>query len=282
MASDRIYRITSIGRPLDPAYRTNRAVLLLLPLAGAVASAVAAMRGAGFLEIFIAGLVGVAVALGSWALARELAPDDDPAAFLSMAYAYAAFLALGPPSLLLLFTGLLLVRIVNRSTGLPARIGDSVIVCALTLWTVHATQSPLLGLVGALAFGFDAVLPDRLRRQWFFAGLCLGAGLWRFVLGSGLDDLTLLGLGTSYWLAAVIGVVYLVAYLRTRSVASVGDVTGTKLSVARVRAGMAIGLLVPVQAFVAGPAVLSSALWATLAGVGVGSVIRLVRRERSR
>jgi hypothetical protein len=281
MASDRIYRITSIGRPLDPKYRTNRAVLLILPLAGAVASGLAAIRGVGFLEILIAGLVGVAVALGSWALARELAPDDNPAAFLAMAYAYAAFLALGPPSLLLLFTMLLLVRIVNRSSGLPARIGDSIVVCALTLWTAHVTQSPLLSLLGALAFGFDAALRDRLRRQWFFAGLCLGAVLWAFVLGNGLIWLRLWGPVTSYWPVAVIGAVYLFAYLRARSVASVGDASGTRLSPARVRAGMVIGLLVPAQSLAAGPAELSSALWATLAGVGVGSVVQLIRRNRS-
>jgi hypothetical protein len=281
MASDRIYRITSIGRPLDPAYHTNRAVLLLLPLAGAVASAVAAIRGAGFLEIFISGLVGVAVAFLSWALTRELAPDDDRAAFISMAFAYAALVTLGSPSLLLLFTSLLLVRVVNRSTGLPARVGDSVVVCALTLWTAHATQSPLLGLVGALAFGFDAALPDRLRRQWFFAGFCLGAGLWAFALGNGLDGLGLWGPVTTYWPAALIGAVYAFAFLRTRSVASLGDVSGTSLSHARVRAGMAIGLLVPTQALVGGPVELSSALWATLAGVGVGAIVRLIRPERS-
>jgi hypothetical protein len=254
--------------------------LLLLPLAGAVASAAAAIRGAGFLAIFIAGLVGVAVALLSWALARELAPDDDRAAFISMAFAYAALLTLGSPSLLLLFTTLLLIRMVNRSTGLPARIGDSIVVCVLTLWTAHVVQSPLLSLVGALAFGVDAALPDRLRRQWFFAGLCLGAGLWAFALGDAFVWLRLWLPITSYWLAAVIGVVYVVAFLLTRSVASVGDVSGTRLSPARVRAGMAIGLLVPVQALAAGPAELSSALWATLAGVGVGSVIRRIRRER--
>jgi hypothetical protein len=44
---------------------------------------------------------------------------------------------------------------------------------------------------------------------------------------------------------------------------------------------MAIGLLVPAQSLAAGPAELSSALWATLAGVGVGSVVQLIRRNRS-
>ena len=282
MASDRIYRITSLGRPLDPAYRTNRAVLLILPLAGAGATILAGVRGAGLLDAVVAGVVGVAVALGSWALARELAPDDNRAAFLSLALAYATLLWVGSPSLLLLFTALFLVRMINRSTGLPARLGDSIAVIGLTLWTVHATRSPLLAVVAALAFAFDAGLARPLLRQWFFAKLCLaGAAVWMFAVGSGLDELGLLDPGASYWPAAVT-VVYGIAYFRTRTVTSLGDVSGERLSRARVRAGMAIGLLVPAVAAASGPVELSSAVWATLAGVGLSSVIGLLRGLRSR
>jgi hypothetical protein len=279
VANDRIYRITSLGRPLDPAYRTNRAVLLILPVAGAGATILAGVRGAGLLDALVAGVVGVAVALGSWALARELAPDDNRAAFLSLALAYATLLWVGSPSLLLLFTALFFVRMINRSTGLPARLGDSIAVTGLTLWTMHATRSPLLAVVAALAFAFDAGLSRPLRRQWFFAVLCLdGAAIWTFVVGRGLDELVRLDPGASYWPAAV-AVVYGIAYFRTRAVTSLGDVGGERLSRARVRAGMAIGLLVPA---VSGPVELSSAVWATLAGVGLSSAIGLARGLRSR
>jgi len=274
--------ITSLGRPLEPTYGTNRAVLLILPLAGAVASILAGVRGVGIFDALVAGIIGVAVALGSWALARELAPDDNLAAFLSLAFAYATLLVVGPPSLLLLFTELFLVRVVNRSTGLPARLGDSIAVTGLSFWTMHATRSPLLAVVAALAFAFDAGLPRALHRQWFFAMLCLaGAALWTFAVGNGLDELTLLNPGASYWPAGVT-VVYGIAYFRSRDVTSVGDVGDERLSVARVRAGMAIGLLVPAVAAASGPLEVSSAVWATLAGVGLGSVLGLLRAARLR
>ena len=279
METDRIYRITSLGRPLDPAYRTNRAVLLILPLAGAVATVVAGVRGAGLFDALVAGVVGVAVILGSWALARELAPDDNPAAFLSLTFAYATLLMVGPPSLLLLVTALFLVRMVDRSTGLPARLGDSIAVTGLTFWTMHATRSPLLAVVGALAFAFDAGVPRPLRRQWYFAVLCLaGAAVWTFAVAKGLNELSLLNPGASYWPAAVT-VVYGIAYFRTGDVTSVGDVGEERLSLARVRAGMAIGLLVPAVAAASGPVELSSVVWATLAGVGVGSIVQIFRRR---
>lgn len=280
--SHRIYRITSIGRPLDPSYRTNRAVLLILPLAGLIGSAVVGARGVDLIDALIAGLIGVAVAFGAWALARELAPDDDPAAFVSLAVAYATYLVLGPPSLFLLFTALLLTRIVNRSVGVPARPADSIFVCALTLWSAYVTDSPLVAVVGAIAFGFDASLPRPLRRQWWFAGLCLvGALLW-IVLGYGPVELQLPASESGYRAVALITLVYAVAYFRTRRLSSVGDKSGVPLSLGRVRAGMVVGLLLPAQATLTDDAKLASALWATLAAVGVSSFLGLFRGRSAR
>ncbi|UCC81900.1 MAG: hypothetical protein JSW46_12925 [Gemmatimonadota bacterium] len=282
MATDRIYKATSIGRPLDPVYPTNRAVLLIVPFAGVVAAAVAGLRGAGLADVAIAGLVGIAVAVGSWALARELAPDDDAAAFVAMALAYATYLAVGSPSILLLFTCLLVVRVVNRTSGLAARISDSLVVLVLTLATMYATRSPLLGAVGALAFAFDAELREPLRRQWVFAALCLaGAGVYAAWFGTGIDDLAT-PTGVTAWLVAAISLLYAVSYFRTRRVAAVGDVSGEALATSRVRAGMFIALLVAAQALTSGPngTVDSSAVWAMMAGVGIAG-LRMKPRHRA-
>ena len=112
---DGIYKITSIGRPLDPSYVTNKAVLLLMPAAGIVAAAASVFRDASGLQIAASALAGVIVVFGTWALARELVPDDNPTAFVSMGLALATLLVVDSPNLLLLFVTLFLVRIVNRS-----------------------------------------------------------------------------------------------------------------------------------------------------------------------
>ncbi len=253
-----------------------------MPIAGVVAAAVAGFRGAGLADVAVAGFVGIAVALGSWALARELAPDDQPAAFVAMALAYATFLVVGAPSILLLFTCLLLVRVVDRTTGLAARFADSLVVAGLTLASLYATRSPLLGAVAALAFALDATLRDPLRRQWVFAALCLaGAGLWAAWFGTGIDDLAT-PTGVSAWLVAAISLLYAVSYFRTRRVEAVGDVSGVTLATSRVRAGMFIALLVAAQALTSGQTgtVDSSAVWATLAGVGIAG-LRMKPRLRA-
>ena len=41
---------------------------------------------------------GLLVVFGCWALARELAPDDNPGAFIGMAFAFASFLLLDDAS----------------------------------------------------------------------------------------------------------------------------------------------------------------------------------------
>ncbi len=269
-----IYRFTSIGRPLDPHYPTNRAVLLLLPAAAIVAGAVAFLQGDALLEVVERGLMGAAVALGGWALTRELLPDADSMAFVSLVLAFGAFLVVESSSLLLLFVALFLVRTVNRTVGLPARTTDSILVVLLTLWAVYGLPSPWLGLIGALTFALDAALRKRLHRQWIFAGVCLVAA------GLSFDRHGL------YWLqesplpamvslpVVVVGAGYGLTMWRTRAVKSLADATGTPLSLERVRAGMVVGFLVGLQSLTRGQFGIEAAalVWASLAGVALGGV----------
>ena len=267
-------RFTSIARVLDPRYPTNRAVLLLLAPAAGIAGAMALLRGSGSPEIALSALFGLAAALAGWAFARELVPDMERLAFLSMLLTFGAFLTVESSSLLLLFTAQFLVRVVNRSVGLPARIVDSVFVAGLTVWAAWAGSFPGLALIGALAFGLDASMKERFRRHWIFAGICLAAA-----------GLSLYGQGqwwcpespsaTAAGLLLIVAVAYGLAMWRTRRVTFPDDVTGTPLSSARVLAGMAVGLLAGLQALARGQAGLEAAalVWAALASVPLGALV---------
>lgn len=113
-----IYRFTSIGRPIDPAYASNRAVLWLMPVGAVLFAALRWYASGADAGLGSAAITGLLLVFGAWALARELAPDDNPAAFLATAIAFVAAAFVGSGSLLLVFVALFLVRIVNRSTGL--------------------------------------------------------------------------------------------------------------------------------------------------------------------
>ncbi len=272
MSRPATFSYTSIGRPVDPSYPTNKAVLVLMPIGGAIAAVVSLSSGAPWGASIVGAVHGLLVVFGSWALTREVAPDDDPAAFVGMAAAYSAFLIVGAPSLLLLFTALGLVRIVNRSVGLQANGLDSVCVMGLTTWAMFSLDAPLVGLIGGVAFGSDACLRDPRRSQLLFAVLCV-AGTALDVSLYGVEFIFLGSLSeVETWLttAATVGAVLMV--LQAGVITSVGDATGIQLSSERVRGGALITLLLGVQVF-CDPSIgfqQSSAIWAALAGASLG------------
>lgn len=277
-----IYRYTSIGRPLDPRWPTNRAVIYLLPVVLALGFAwtLVAREGAGFAAAAVSGLRFGAVAFGIWALGRELLPDDQAAAFVAMALGLLACLFVPEPGLVIVFATMALARIVNRSTGLAARVGDSVMVTCLTVWALYATKSPWLGAVGALAFLLDGTLHQPLRRQWLFALLCLVASV-AYVTSNGAASLAISAPDTwMEWLALPALIVFSLHALRMRRVRSRGDVGAEMLDLKRVQGGMAVGALAMLQEI--GKAQGGVLLIAAVGGLSLSIVLRSVLPPCSR
>jgi len=274
-----IYRYTSIGRPLDPDWPTNRAVIYLLPVAlvAGVGWTLLARPDVGLVAVAMSGLRFAGAAFLTWALGRELLPDDQAAAFVAMALGLPACLAVPQAGLAIVFATMALVRIVNRSTGLSARVADSVLVTGLTVWVLYATKSPWLGALGALAFALDGTLRQPLRRQWLFALPCLAAAV-AYVVGHGAASLTLPAPGSpAEWLALAVLVAFSLHALLLRSVFSRGDVGAEQLDLRRVQGAMAVGSLALLQEI--GKLQDSVLLLATIGGLSLTIVLRYVLRR---
>jgi hypothetical protein len=247
-------------------------VLLLLPAAALLGAAAAWLAGSGSLQALQQAVIYALVLFGSWALARELNPDDNPAAFLSLACGMLVVLLVASPGVLIVFVTLGLVRIVNRSTGLAARKTDSIVLTLLSIIVIYATESPLFGAVAALAFVLDGSLQEPLRRQWLFGLVCLGATIVYMVdhdIGPGMlrapDTLV-------EWLSLLFLLIFALNILLTRTVNSRGDINGRPLELKRVRGGMAVGLFAGLQGIqtIAGVAVII----AVIAGICIGMAFR--------
>ncbi|MDJ0916829.1 MAG: hypothetical protein QNJ05_03630 [Woeseiaceae bacterium] len=237
-----VYRFTSIARPVDPAYPTNRALLLALPML-VVASAALATADVIALSPAAAAINALLVGFVSWALTRELAPDDDAAAFLALFIAWPVSLFLGPSSVLLGFAVLFLVRIVNQSTGLSARPFDTVSVLGLSVFAAYSMDLPLLLIVAGLAFIADALLPNGAKLHYVAAGVCAGAFSWL-----GIDSIVSTDQSYELWAGfAAITIACSLVMANTRHPVSVCDVRPDKLIAVRVNAGLGIGLLAGVQ-----------------------------------
>jgi hypothetical protein len=129
-----------------------------MPLGAILGAATAWMDGLSGPAVAQQAFMFLLVVFGGWALARELDPDDHTAAFISMAAAVFAALVVDHPGLLIVFTTLGLVRVVNRTTGMAARKSDSVIVIILAILVIYLTESPFFGVAAALAFILDGTL----------------------------------------------------------------------------------------------------------------------------
>lgn len=276
----RIYEITSIGRPLDPGYPTNRAVLLLLPLAALVAGGLAAAGGAGATGVLGRAAGGALAAFGSWALAREIAPDDEIAgAFGAMALGFGVYLVF-EAALVPVFAALFFARVVARTTGLPATAIDSLAVTAIALFAAWRAGGPWPAAAGAAAFAFDAVLAPGLARQWLFAGLC-GAGAVALTSAGLAPDVAPVRPDLVPRLAGTIVIVGTIALIvATRGVTSRCDATGEPMSSARVRGALAVALLTALATSASGSAGVEAGalVWATLAAVAVAAAGRSARR----
>jgi len=243
-----------------------------MPL-GAFLGAVAAwLGGSPGLQILQMAVYFLLVVFGSWALARELFPDDSPAAFISMALAVLAALAFDSAGLLIVFATLGLVRIVNRTTGVAAKKSDSIIVMLLAFWVIYATQSPFFGAVAALAFALDGSLRHPLRHQWLFALICFGGmivymvdhdvGLAYFVAPDSLLE----------WLSLAVLLILALDMILLKEVRTCADANRHRLDLTRVKGGMAVGLFAALQGLVNLEGVILVVV--SIAGIIIGMAFR--------
>ena len=268
----RIYRYTSIGRPLDPAFPSNRVVLIILPLVAVLGAVMAWLSGGQGLFLLENAIIFALVALGCWALAREVFPDDSPAAFISMALGVVAAVAIDELSVLTLFATLGLVRMVNRSTGLTALKTDSIMVMLLVFAVIYTTSSPFFGAVAALAFILDGTLKDPSRRQWLFGLICLG-GMVVYMVDHDVGFSYFRAPNTLFeWLSVAALLVLALDTILLKEVHTHADTVEQSLDLARVKGGMAVALLAALQ----GLAVIENVALVVMsvAGIGIGMAFR--------
>lgn len=272
MANHRMYQYTSIGRPIELSVTSVRVLMALMPVAAVLGAVLAISEGYGFAFVARQALMFALAVYGSWALARELDPDDTPAAFIGLAAAMLAISLVENAGILVVYVTLALVRIVNRSSGLAARLSDSIIVMLATIWLIYATDSPLVGLVAALAFIIDGSMKEPTRRQWIFGLVCAGATMV-YIVDNGLAERQLaLPASLFEWMSLLFILIFALDSMVLNKVRTTGDVSGRRLDPTRVRAGMAIGFLAALQGVTRPETVVI--IVATIAGLCFGMAFR--------
>lgn len=277
----RIHAVTSLGRTVDPNYLTNRAIVILAMVATTALAVFRFLSGDPPLESLLAGAqVGFALFL-TWAVGREIDPAHDLSAFWGVGLAAAGMLLLGTPSLLLVLWLVLVLRLVNRTVGLPATPLDSLALLGLGAW-LSWQGDWLLGLVTALAFLLDGLLPPHLRYHLIFSALSCAAALamaaWRG------QEISIPGMPLPLTAALLVtGLLFALVIATTREVQAIGDATGKPLNPRRVRASQILSLLAAsLYAVTEGESGATALLpaWASMAGVGMYRLALLFAHDR--
>ncbi len=270
-------KFTSTGRPLDMKYKTNNIIAIATP---------AVMLGAFVFEMFHGGAwnetiwQGIGAGLGvflAWAIGRELDPDNQYSSILTMVFAIVLLFIWPLPDLLGLFWVLIAMRIINRSTGLPAKITDSLILLILTTVLVYQGKWPY-GLAALTVFFLDAVQKTRLKRQWYFVavasiiilfGIFWWENQWQFS-----------SLPWPYIAAVFAIILFHMVIMESVKVKSKGDITSEPLNPGRVISAqvlvMSLGLLLVLQEGERGLIALSG-LWAAVVGSGMFNIFKRIK-----
>lgn len=176
-------RLTALGRPIDLSYPSNRWAVGLM-LLGLVALGL-------LTRSWLGAVTGALWVFSTWALGRELDPDEPRTATVS-AGAVLLALALARPEAFYLLHGMaatggtmLAARLLGRTTGLKTR--------PLDLFTLVLTAPVLGGLasrglwplaaVAGIASGLDAVYDGKPARAWLGGVLAAIGGALLLLLG---------------------------------------------------------------------------------------------------
>ncbi|MGD8969512.1 MAG: hypothetical protein PVI07_18560 [Anaerolineae bacterium] len=271
--------IISLHRPLDFDYVTNRAIAIVTIVVMAGGAVFQFLSGGGWGESTLWGArAGLSVFL-TWALCRELDPDHAFSAFVAAGLALAGLFFWGPPRLGVILWLIAVMRVVNRTTGAPAGLLDSLGVLGLGSW-LSLRVNWGYGVITALAFLLDSQLPQRARRQLVpaFLGVIatgIAAIVGRKLAWEGPPSVVggLIGLALS--------ALFLPVVLSARHLTSVGDRSQQRLEPNRVQAAQILALLTGVETAILGGMDAIGALvplWAAVLGASITWLYLVVRR----
>lgn len=163
----KITQFSALSRPLDINYRSNRNMLLIFLLVMVVGTAYQWLVGLAFLDSLWWGVKAAFVVFLSWALGRELDPDINSTAMLSIPLSLAAFYFFGEFNWLLLLAWLMLMRIGSHICGQSIKLMDAVLVIGLSTFLVWRGDY-IIGFALTVAFFANYRLrPPHDRSLWY-------------------------------------------------------------------------------------------------------------------
>lgn len=262
------------------SYTTNRLIMLVS------ATILVVVSGIGYffreMDFFPALGYGFGMSIGvflSWVIARELDPDHDYSAFIGAGLALPAMFIFHPPDYIGLFWLILTLRIINRSTGLQARITDSLLISVLSTYLI-CKGGWIYGLFSIIAFLLDSFLNPQFRDQLYFAVLnaVITVMIWIF---SGIPTYNEALSIRVIIIAVSISLLFIPVIASSSNTISLSDITREKLNSTRVQAAQLFALTFALSLlFCEGDAGMRKliVLWAVFPGLSIYCFLKMIRK----
>lgn len=239
----KLKQITGLARLLDPRFPTNLAILAMSTAVGAVGFIEQIVSGNRFLEAVGWSLMLGFLTISTWAIGREVDPDNELSAFVGVGLFLISLLFYDYYVVWPVLLVIIALRIVNRSNGLTATWLDSAALTIFAGWLVGSTGHWAYGVAAALAFLLDAFLLVPSRRQFLFAAVMVLIILF-WQLTTVADRAVGLPFPMAEWIVAGVTAVLFTTLIVLRSgyIRSQGDATRQPLIPQRVQAGQLLAL----------------------------------------
>ncbi|TAJ43259.1 hypothetical protein [Methanofollis fontis] len=265
-------RRSGIARSLDPTVPPNLAIIVLSGCVLLATGIGAALGGAGPVEVVVQAFGRSLSVFLAWALCREADPDHAPSALLSGVGTAACMLRLPVPDVIMLVWFLLLLRILNRTSGHTATTADCGVLVFFTFWPQWVGMV-LAGPLAAAALLLDGrlnrpaagrLLPAAIALMAAVAALC--AGRYAVISSLTFPEMLLVLTGT---------VLFIPVISASRHLHSLDDTGFSSLDSRRVRSAQALALLGAIGAAPLGVFAIAP-LWSALLSAGVWHLLRMV------
>ncbi len=223
--------LSTIGRPLDLNYPTNKSIVIITVILFIVFTLNKIFHGESIYISLLAGLRAGIIILLLWAGSRELDPDSELSAFVVVALGIIILVLSGTSQLIPFIWFLLVLRLITHTSGMHAGIIDSLLIAAIGLILTYNT-SAMYGILTSIAFIADSRLKDPGKYHFEMGIIMFIASIIIYLATNGNEfnltpeKLLLINAGVALFLPVAV---------KKEKIHSTGDKTGKVLDPSRIR-----------------------------------------------
>jgi len=276
-----VNRISGVGRPLSLKYPTNRAVIIIVVLVFILGTLTKLVMGDSLVVSIVWAFGAAASIFFAWAIARELDPDSNVSAFISATLMLAAIFFTGLPTLLTLFWFLLVIRILNRITGIAPKPLDLAVVIILAV-VLSWQELWLYCLMTSLMLYINSWIDGKKKKGIILFVIVFSLGIVSAFLGNAFFK-TIEISADAIVIVTLLTLLYIPVICKRTKLKSLTDITKEPVSVFRMRVtritAVVLGVLVTIMQGYSGFNDLIP-LWTSIGGKIIWNIYQLIRGNR--